>query len=83
MVNKNVLIIALVLVIVVLAGIVVYAFAIKPAYTGYVANKQVEGYNVCVANLLTQLQQNGFVQVNLGNGTLYLAPFNPQQQEAQ
>ena len=79
--RTNVLIAILVLVIVVLAGIMVYAFVIKPTYAGYVTEKQIEGESICVAKILTQLQQNGFVQIPLGNQTLYLAPFVPGQQQ--
>lgn len=81
MANKtNVLISILILVIVVLGGIVVYSFLVKPAYTGYVVDKQVEGVNLCVTNLLTQLQQNGFIQIPIGNQSLILVPYTPPAQ---
>ncbi|MEK6847778.1 MAG: hypothetical protein AABX50_01475 [Nanoarchaeota archaeon] len=83
MANKNILIAILVLVIVILAGVVVYAFVLRPAYTGYVVDRQVEGYNVCVSNFISQLQQNGFVQIDLGNQSIYLAPIVPEQQTQQ
>lgn len=83
MIKTGILVSILVLIIVVLAGIVAYAFVLRPAYTGYVVDRQVEGYNVCVSNLISQLQQNGFVQVTLGNQSIYLAPIAPEQQTQQ
>lgn len=78
--RTNVLIAILVLIIVVLGGVMVYYFVIKPSYTGYVVEKQIEGENICVAKILTQLQQNGFVQIPLGNQTLILVQYAPPQQ---
>ena len=83
MAEKGVLIAVLVAVIIILVGVIIYAFVIKPAYTGYVVDRQVEGYNICVTNLISQLQQNGFVQLTLGNQSIYLAPFAPEQQPQQ
>ena len=81
--KKKVLITLLIAVIVILAAIVVYAFLIQPAYTGFVAQKQTEGYNYCLEivtqNIVAQLQQNNFVQFPVGDEMLYLSPFNPQQ----
>lgn len=74
MADRNTLIIALVLVIVVLVGIIVYAFVIKPAYIGYVTQKQTEGVQIAVNAILAQIQQNGFVQIPIGNQTLFLYP---------
>jgi len=80
MANKQgVLITILVLVIVILAGILAYVFLVRPTLTGYVVDRQIEGYNICLSSIVSQVQQNGFVQIPIGNQTLYLAPFNPQQ----
>ncbi|MCX6749608.1 MAG: hypothetical protein NTW17_02590 [Candidatus Pacearchaeota archaeon] len=73
--KKSVLITVLVLVIVILAGILIYAFVIRPAYTGYVVERQTEGVQIAVNAILTQLQQNGFVQIPIGNQTLILVPY--------
>ena len=94
MANKtSALIVSLVLVIAVLSVAVLYAFVLGPAYTGFVVDRQTEGVErgvqVAVNNILEQVQQNGFVQIPLGEDeegnaqVLYLAPFNPQQQQAQ
>ena len=81
--KRKVLITILIAVIVVMAAILVYIFLIRPNITGYVFDKQIEAQNILLANILTQIQQNGFVQIPVGNGTLFLAPFNPQQQQPQ
>jgi flagellar basal body-associated protein FliL len=81
--KKKVLITVLIAIIVVMAAILVYMFLIRPAFTGFVTQKQTEGYNYCLGvvtqNIIAQLQQNRFVQFPIGNETLYLRPFNPQQ----
>lgn len=81
--KKKVLITVLVAIIVILAAIIVYAFVIQPSVTGFIVQKQTEGYNYCLGvvtqNIVAQVQQNGFVQFPVGNETLYLRPFNPQQ----
>jgi len=77
--RTNILIAILVLVIIVLAGIMVYTLVIKPKISGYTAQKQTEGVQIAVNYIVAQLQQNGFVQIPVGNQTIYLAPFNPGQ----
>ncbi|MDP3992402.1 MAG: hypothetical protein Q8P79_02770 [Nanoarchaeota archaeon] len=77
MANKNVLIVVLVAVIVVLAAIMAYAFLIRPAFTGYTVEKQNEGVQIAVNYIVGQLQQQGFVQIPIGNQTLILVPYNP------
>ena len=78
--KSNVVIGLLVLVIVVLAGVLIFTMVVKPRISGYVVAKQTEGVQIAVNAILLQLQQNGFVQIPLNeNQTLYLAPFNPQQ----
>jgi len=82
------IILVLVLVIVVLLGVMAYSFWIQPSYQKFIYNKQVEAYNQGVMysqtaflnEIASQIQQTGYVQIPLNeNQTLYLAPFNPQQ----
>ena len=85
MANRMALLIGfLVLVIVILVTVVVFSFWIKPTFDGYVVQKQVDAQNIVLANfiqnIVAQLDQNGFVQIPVGNQTLFLARFNPQQQ---
>lgn len=81
--RTNILVVFLVLIIVVLAGVLIYAFVIAPSLTGYVVGKQNEGVQIAINSILLQVQQNGFVQIPVGeNQTLFLAPFNPQQAQA-
>ena len=73
------------IVIVVLAVIVVYAFVVKPAVTGFAVDRQNEGIAFCMQNIVDQVQQNQFVQLPIGDGrTLILVPqqiVEPQQQQ--
>jgi len=82
--KKKILITVLVAVIIVLIAIIIYAFVIRPGITGFIVQKQTEGYNYCLGvvtqNILTQIQQNGFVQFPVGNQTLILVPAQAQQQ---
>ena len=82
--RTNVLITVLVLVIVILAGVLIFSFMVKPAYKGYVVEKQTEGYQIgyqtAINDIVLQVQQNRFVQIPVGgNQSLFLAPVNPQQ----
>ena len=83
MVNKNIMIAILALVIIVLVGVMVYSFVIKPKISGYNVEKQTEGVEIAINYILAQLQQNGFVQIPLGNQTLILVPYTPPQQQIQ
>jgi len=91
MANKSkTLVVSLIAIILVLAAVLIYAFAIKPAYTGYVTEQQELGaqygyqyaYEEVMGNLFGQLQQNGYVQLPYGNETVILVPYNPQAQPA-
>ena len=79
--TKTVIWIMLVVILVLLLFIG-YVFLVKPAYTGFVADQQITGYQIgyqqVVNNMLTQLQQTGYVQLNVGNQTIILAPIQPQ-----
>jgi hypothetical protein len=77
--RTNILITILVLVVVILAGVVIFTFLIRPSFNGYIIDKQIEAQNVLLANIVLQVQQTGFVQIPVGNQSLFLAPFNPQQ----
>lgn len=72
----------LILVIVVLAVFMAYMFLIKPAFTGYVLDKQVQTYNQGVADtinfMLSEIQQKGYTQITVGEQTMFLAPVQMQ-----
>jgi len=75
--NKKVIYI-LIAVIVVMIIILSYFVIIKPGLENSAQNHRVEGYNVAINSILTQLQQQGYVQLTIGNQTLFLVPYNPQ-----
>ena len=62
--NRAVMIImVLVLIVVVLVGIIAYGTLVKPTFTGYVVDKQVEALNGLVVQIQTQIQQTGSYQL--------------------
>ncbi len=60
----------LILVIALLALVVLYAFAIRPAVTGYAVDKYSQGYyqgqSDLLSNVIVQLQQAGYAQIPVG-----------------
>ena len=86
--NRTGLVIAsLIIVVFLLLSVVTYLLLIKPMYLKHVYSKQVEAYNVAqtdfLNSMLLQIQQQGFIQIPVGNETLFLTQFQPQQQPAQ
>ncbi len=79
--NNRILIAVLLVLVVVLGGMVLYSFALKPAISGYVVNAQNQGVNLAVASIVNQIQQQGYVQIPVGNQTLVLVPYNSNQQQ--
>ena len=77
---KRWLITSLIAVIVVLVGFIIYAFGIRPAISGYVVNAQNQGAQIAVNYIITQVSQNGYVQIPVGNQTLVLVPYQPSQE---
>ena len=78
--SNRILIAVLIILVAVLGGMVLYSFALKPAISGYVVNAQNQGVNLAVASIVSQIQQQGYVQIPVGNQTLVLVPYNPNQQ---
>lgn len=66
-------------VVVVLVLVMAYFFLIRPLTTNYILEKQTEAqiatYNFMIQDMVTQIQQNGFYQVPVGNQTLVLVPY--------
>ena len=66
----------LILVIALLALAVLYAFAIRPAVTGYAINNYEQGYiraqTDLVNNIWTQIQQTGNAQIPVGENQVLL-----------
>lgn len=82
--NQNRLVAIMAIVIVALAAVVVYSTALRPAFNGYVVERQNEAQYMVVNALLSQLQQNGYIQIPLDEeNVLTLVEYKqPQQQEA-
>ncbi len=71
---------ALVILVIVLSLLVLYAFVLKPAMNGYVVKSQNDGVNYVIASIVNQIQQQGYVQIPVGNETLVLVPYQPEQE---
>ena len=83
MANKNVLIVALILIIVVLLGIVLYAFVIRPQISGYNVEKQQQGIDFAVVSIMQRAAQCQTVPLTYGNVTLNLIAVECLQQGQQ
>ena len=81
--KSKVVIIVLAILVVVLAIVVLYSFVIQQAIQGYNVQRQTEGMQIAVNSILLQLQQQGFVQIPMGEGQqpLVLVPYTPPQQQ--
>lgn len=67
----------------VLAIGILYFLVIKPQIDKAATNNQVTGYNLAINSLLSQLQQQGYVQLTIGNQTLILVPYQSPQNTTQ
>ncbi len=80
--NSNKLIAFMAVIIIVLAAVLVYSFALKPVFNGYVIDKQLEAQDIVLNAIMSQLQQNGYVQIPVGDEeVLTLVPYQPEQQQ--
>lgn len=66
--NNGKLIVVLIFIILVLVGVVLYMTALKPAVQGYVVEKQIFAQNMVVDAILTQVQQQNYIQLIDGEG---------------
>ena len=70
----------LIAVVALLAIIVLYMAVFQQQYNNFVAEKQIEGANLFITQILIpQLQAQGYVAIPIGNETLYLVPVQPEQ----
>lgn len=71
-------------IILLLVGVILYSFAVRPMISGYVVNKQVQAQNLVVSALVKQIQETGYVQIPVGEDqVLTLVPYQPQEQQVQ
>ena len=70
--NPKTLMAVLVGVVIVLALLVVYAFILKPTLNGYAVKLQNEGVTYTLDAIISQVGQNGYVQLPVGNQTVTL-----------
>jgi len=70
--KKKVLITLLVAIIVVMAAILVYIFVIGPNITGYAVDRQREGYQIAILNIMQQATTCQPVPLTFENQTINL-----------
>lgn len=80
--NQNKLTIKILsIVIIVLLLFIAFFFVVKPQMNKYADERRLEGIDLYIYNfILPQLQANGYVQIPIGNETLILVPYIPEQQ---
>ncbi len=79
--NKSKLTIGILSIVVVLLILfIAFFFVIKPQMNKYADERRLEGIELYVYNfILPELQANGYVQIPIGNETLILVPYIPEQ----
>ena len=75
--KTNLVIIILILTIVILLIILAYFLVLQPKVQEYIIQKQIEAKDVTLMAIVSQIQQNGYAQINFGNQTLMLVPYVP------
>lgn len=60
----------LVFIIIILVGIVLYTFAIRPAISGYIVRTQTQGYQYAIFQIMQQAAQCQPVPLIFGNQTI-------------
>ena len=81
--NRRLLVIALIAVIVVLIGIVVYFLAVRPAITGYAIESQNQGIELAVVSIMQQAAQCQPVPLTFQNQTINVFAVECLQQSQQ
>ena len=83
--KRDILVLALIVVVILLLGFISYMFVIQPAINAQVVGWANKGYNQAqvdmINSMLLQLQQKGYVLLPTGNGnqTIALVVYQPQQ----
>ena len=80
--KAKVLVTVLTLLVVVLGMLVVYAFVLRPAMSGYIVKSQNDGAMALISYMVSQIQQQGNTQIPVGNQTLVLIPYQSPQSES-
>ena len=68
------------LILLVLILFLVYLLAIKPVMQGYVVKKQIEASDFIIGTILSQIQQQGYVQLSYLNQSVVLVPYDASAQ---
>ena len=79
--NTGAIIAVLAILVLVLASLVVYAFVLKPAVTGYVVNAQNQGIEYALSTLVQASSDCKIVPITVGNTTTQFVDVSCLQQQ--
>ena len=77
--KSNMTIKILVAVIAVLILFIAFFFVVRPQFSKMAYNNQVEGANFVYMDILNKVQENGYYAIPVGNETLVLVPYVPEE----
>ncbi len=79
--KKNILILALTLVVVILLGALIYVFFVTPALNGLITKGYNQGQVDVVNAILTQVSSSGYVELPVNNNqSIILVPYQQPSQ---
>ena len=81
--RRGILIAVLAVIVLILLGIVLYAFVIKPAIDGYITQKQIEAKDIVLSAMIAQIQQQGYTQISDVSGNAIVLVPMPKQSATQ
>lgn len=67
--------------VVLLLLVIAFFFVVQPQVNKFAYNKQIEGANIVYMDILQKVQANGYYSMPVGNQTLVLVPYVPQNQQ--
>ena len=73
--NKNAKWTIAVLLIVILAGALLFVLVVKPQVNKYITTKQIEAQQITVMAIMQTVQQQGYVALNIANQSMVLVEY--------
>ena len=81
--NTGIVIAVLVILVLILSGLVLYAFVLKPAVTGYVVNSQNQGIEYALAAIVQASADCKIVPITIGDKTTQFIDVSCLQQQTE
>lgn len=67
----------------VLVLFIAFFFVVKPQFTKYTQEKQIEAINYIYGDIVSKVQTQGYYQIQVGEQALVLVPYVPAEQGTQ